>query len=132
MHRKPEPKSAAKLLSAAFAAQGVTLNHQACLNLVAQLDGYESFAHLKAAQAAAPEVPVPGAPGSVKVRILFGEAEVSEYENANPHDEQERARMLELENQAREFSFDTEAERTAFLQGVDEATGWLAYREMDR
>lgn len=124
MHRKPEPKAAAQLLAQAFAAQGVEMKHQAALNLLATLEGYESYAHMKAAQVASQvAVPAESEPGKFTVRFLFGEEEVRGYHEASDEeDEEELANWL---GQAKEFTFGTKQELDAFLQGVDEACGWL-------
>jgi len=126
MHRKPEPTAAAKLLTQAFAAQGVELKHQAALNLLATLEGFESYAHMKAAQAA---VPVTNAEGPVerpfKVRYLFGQEEVHAYHHANDDgDEEDLAQAL---SEVREFCFATEIEMYAFMDGVEAGGGALEY-----
>lgn len=124
MNRKPEPKAAAQLLTQAFAAQGVTLKHQAALNLLATLEGFESYAHLKAAQL--PEVPqAPAAPAEHVVHLLFSEEYVDKLNAARRDDDE--AGVNEMLDEAKTFRFESEVELQAFLDGVYEGCGWMEF-----
>ena len=125
MNRKPDPKTAATILANAFAAHGVKFKHQAALNLLATLEGYESFAHMKAAQKATQEAPRP-APSSFSAHILFGQDECSALDEAiESEDKDELTKALDP---AKSFRYETPEERAAFLDGVEEACGYLEYR----
>jgi hypothetical protein len=123
MNRKPDVRVAAHLLSKAFAAQGSNLSHQAALNLVATLEGYESYAHLKADQTSAPAKVCEPEPCSV--HLLFGSDEVAALQEAQSSDDDDE--MADALNAAKTFSFASPELRNAFMDGVEEAAGWLDY-----
>jgi hypothetical protein len=54
MIRQPEVKTAAAMLRAAFAEEGVTLSHQKSLNLAARVNGFKNWAHAQATPADLP------------------------------------------------------------------------------
>lgn len=123
MNRKPDVKVAAQLLTQAFAAQGSTLSHQAALNLVATLEGFESYAHLKAAQTSASAKAVQ--PEPCTVHLLFGEEEVAGLQEAQEADDDEA--LAEALAPAKTFTFASRELRDAFMDGVEEACGWLEH-----
>lgn len=125
MHRKPEPKAAANLLVQAFAAQGVELKHQAALNLVATLEGYESYAHLKAA--GKPEVAK--APKEYVVHLVFSEEDVRNLNEARESNDEEAFEEV-LREEGRTFKFPSRELMQAFLEGVEEGCGWLEYENV--
>jgi hypothetical protein len=131
MNRKPETKAAAQLLSKAFAAQGVTLGHQAALNLLATIEGFESFAHMKAAQVAAPvsRQTEPAGPTEFVTYLVFGEEETEALQEAR--DSQDEEALRDALTAAKKFSFPTKAQLDAFLEGVDEACGWMKHEQVD-
>lgn len=57
------------------------------------------------------------------VWIAWGEAATREAEEIVSSHRQVKVNELNVS----EYSFNTEAERTAFLQGVDESSGWMNY-----
>lgn len=56
MTRKLECKAAARLLKNAFAAKGAALTHTEALDILARLEGYEAWSHMKAAERKKPNV----------------------------------------------------------------------------
>lgn len=120
MNRKPDVKVAAQLLANAFAAQGNTLSHQAALNLVATLEGYESYAHLKAAQISAS---AKAQPEPCTVHLMFGEEELEALEEARASGDDDD--LAEALTSAKTFTFASPELRDAFLEGVEEACGWM-------
>jgi hypothetical protein len=125
MHRKPEPKAAAQLLAQAFAAQGVELKHQAALNLLATLEGFESYAHMKAAR----EPEVAKAPEEYVVHLVFSEEDVRNLNEARDADDDEAFEEV-LREEGRTFKFPSPALMQAFLDGVEEGCGWLEYENV--
>lgn len=127
MHRKPEPTAAAKMLTQAFAAQGIELKHQAALNLLATLEGFESYAHMKAAKApeTAPEV---ANPERYLAHILFSEEYVTQLNEARDKDDEEGVQAMLAE--ALTYEFDTAGELQAFLDGVDAGVGWMEFEDV--
>lgn len=125
MNRKPETKKAAQLITAAFAAQGVKLGHQAALNLLATLEGYESFAQMKAAQVDIPQARPAEKTESFTAHIVFGEDECSVLRDAEEPEE-----MAKALDPAKSYTFPTADMLGAFLDGVEEACGWLEYRNV--
>lgn len=121
MNRKPDVKVAAQLLAKAFAAQGNTLSHQAALNLVATLEGYESYAHLKAAQTSAPAKAAQSEPCTV--HLMFGEVELAGLQEAQESGDDDA--LAEALAPAKTFTFASRELRDAFMDGVEEACGWL-------
>lgn len=58
---------------------------------------------------------------SIKLQVLYGTEQVRKYENEEALTEEEKETYL------KEYSFETEREKRAFLNGMDEATDWLEY-----
>lgn len=125
MHRKPEPKVAAQLLAQAFAAQGVELKHQAALNLLATLEGFESYAHMKAAR----EPEVAKVPEEHVVHLVFSEEDVRTLNDARDSNDDEALEEV-LREEGRTFKFPSHALMQAFLEGVEEGCGWLEYENV--
>jgi hypothetical protein len=126
MHRKPEPKAAAQLLVQAFAAHGATIGHQAALNLLATLEGYESYAHLKAARQVV--APAPATVEDLTVHLLFSEEYVGQLNEARQEDDDEG--IQNALGEATTYQFDTPEQLQAFLEGVDAGAGWLEYENV--
>lgn len=126
MNRKPEIKAAANMLMKAFAAQGVTFQYQAALNLAATLEGFESFAHFKAAQSVKPM----GADAAQEftVHLIFGEEELDELREAEESDDEED--MASALAHAKTFTFASEPLLDAFMEGVEEACGWMDHKNV--
>lgn len=125
MNRKPDQKTAATILANAFAAHGVKFGHQAALNLLATLEGFESFAHMKAAQKEAPKAVSP-APAFFPAHVLFGQDECEALDNAL--ESEDKSALKSVLDSAKTFQYASEGQRAAFLDGVEEACGYLEYR----
>ena len=55
------------------------------------------------------------------LKMLFGKDAVRKYENCD------NFTIDEIINNVKEFHFDTEEERNAFIQGVEVSNGWTEY-----
>jgi hypothetical protein len=62
---------------------------------------------------------------SIALKVLFGSDEVKKYYRNIKLSEEEKNLHL------KEYSFNTEAEKNAFLLGMDEVIGWLDYIPLD-
>ncbi|KWU26319.1 hypothetical protein [Burkholderia cenocepacia] len=126
MVREPNLKNAVDIIRAEFAAAGIKLPYQKTLDIVAKSKGYAGYGHYLKAQAEAAQ-PAPATeagaevPRPFRTEIVFGSERVSALEHGTL---EERTAALD---EADVFSFATEAELIAFLDGVEAAEGWLDY-----
>lgn len=122
MIRIPALKSQVAILKAELKKQDITLQHAAALEIVALQNGFKNWRHaVEVAQPAdnAPAATVENAGEKQTLRLVFGAEDVSKYQNngADP----------ELLDTFQEWTFNTEAEKQAFLEGLSEGNGWSDY-----
>lgn len=113
MIRTPELKTQASMLAEELQqALGTKLPHNKALEIVARLNGFKNWRHaaanLQKTETAAAEVH--------EVSLVFGEEDTRAYEEGHLGD-------INIQTK----SFDTEAEMRAYLEGVEETVGWMAY-----
>jgi hypothetical protein len=62
---------------------------------------------------------------SIKLQVIYGTEQVRKHENGDVLTEEEKDMYL------KEYFFETMAEKTAFLKGMDEAADWLEYLPLE-
>ena len=122
MIRIPALKTQVAILKAELNKQGVTLQHAAALEIVALQNGFKNWRHAVEANGSAKTTPgsVDAAPESpVTLELVFGMEDVRQYRDyGHPADELNTYQAL---------TFATAAEKQAFLDGLEEGSGWSEY-----
>lgn len=125
MIRTPELKTQAAFLTSQIQeALGTKLGHGKALDIVAQLNGFKNWRHALAEETSVKPSSLsaeqPAQPARFEKKIIFGEEETRAYEDG----------AIDGLNPTT-VSFATQAELNAYLEGVDEAIGWLNYAVVD-
>jgi hypothetical protein len=123
MIRVPELKKQAALLEAEIAAAMQSpLQHSVALEIVAKLNGYKNWRHAASQPATTPaseKVQVAAPAQKIELAVVFGTEFTSQLEYPGVIPENLDTFTLK--------TFDTEAEKQAYLEGISDMDGWASY-----
>lgn len=117
MIRTPALKTQVAILVSQLKNQGVTLQHAAALEIVAQQNGFKNWRHASTEAKAVPEAPANKE--VFELKVVFGDEDSRKV--ANGHKNPEKLDTFTHR------TFATAAELEAYLEGLEEGNGWLDY-----
>jgi hypothetical protein len=120
--RKSDSSNAALTIQKYLTDKGRPLPYTQCLDLVAFSQGFKNATVMKAAEKAALK---PQPAKKFTATIVFGEELCRDWANAS---DTKKKRLLK---QATVLAFNTHAELSAYLRGVNESNGWAEYAVVD-